>query len=52
LREAMAVSERRYLKRNSTGLCGGQIFGVYTNEFMGIFSFLCKPQIFDHMLIS
>ena len=28
----MAVFERRYLKRNSTGSCSGHICGVYTLE--------------------
>ena len=40
----MPVSERRYLKRNSTGLCNGQIFGVYAHEPLGICTFLSKPQ--------
>ena len=28
IQEAMAVSERRYLKKNTTGLCRGQIYTV------------------------
>ena len=51
-KEAMTVSERRYLKRNSIPPRRDQIFGVYCYELMEIFFFLCKRQIFDHMLIS
>jgi hypothetical protein len=46
--EAMPVSERLYLKKNSTGLCRGQIFGVCSTESMGVFSGFIKPQIFGH----
>jgi hypothetical protein len=52
LKEAMAVSERRYLKRNSTGLFNGKIFGVYSTEPIETFAFLCKHQIFYHILIN
>ena len=38
-------------KGNSTGFSSSQIFGVYSSEFMVVCTFLCKPQIFDYMLI-
>ena len=34
--EDMRVFEKRYLKRNSTGLCSGQKLGVCATELMGI----------------
>ncbi|UCG63620.1 MAG: hypothetical protein JSW12_13160 [Deltaproteobacteria bacterium] len=32
----MPVFERRYLKKDSTGSCSGQICGVYTLEALGV----------------
>ena len=44
----MPVSERQYLKKNSTELCSGQIFGVYSTEPIRVCTSFFKPQIFGH----
>ena len=36
----MRVFERRYLTKNSTGLCSGQIFGVCAPEALGVLAWL------------
>jgi hypothetical protein len=38
--EVMRVFERRYLTKNSTGLCSGQIFVVYAPEALGALAWL------------
>ncbi len=45
----MSVSERRYLKENSTVFCSGQIFGVCSKKPLGICKWSVKAQIFDHL---
>jgi hypothetical protein len=48
LKEAMTVSERRYLKRNSTELFSGKIFGGYSTESNEFAFFLQTPNILPH----
>jgi len=48
----MSVSERRYLKENSTVFCSGQIFGVCSTKPLGICKWSVKAQIFDHLHLS
>jgi len=48
----MTVSERRYLKKNSTVFCSGQIFGVCSTKPLGICKWPVKAQIFDHLHLS
>jgi len=48
----MSVSERRYLKKNSTVFCSGQIFGVCSTKPPGICKWSVKAQIFDHLHLS
>ena len=48
----MSVSERRYLKENSTVFCRGQIFGVCSTKPLGICKWCVKTQIFDHLHLS
>jgi len=45
----MTVSERRYLKKNSTLFCIGQIFGVFSTKPLGICKWSVKAQIFDYL---
>ena len=48
----MSVSERRYLKGNSTVFCSGQIFGVCSTKPLEICKCSVKAQIFDHLHLS
>ncbi len=38
--EVMPVFERRYLIKDSIGLCSAQIFGVYAPEALGVLVWL------------
>jgi len=40
----MTVSERRYLKKNSTVFCSGQIFGVCSTKPLESAYALLKPK--------
>ncbi len=42
------LSSRRYLKKNTTPLCGGQIFGVSSRNPWEFPQNMAKPQIFGH----
>jgi len=48
----MAVSERRYLKKNSTVFRSGQIFGVCFTKLLEIRTCSVKAQIFDHLHLN
>jgi hypothetical protein len=48
----MTVSEGRYLKKNSTLFCTGQIFGVCSTKLLEICTCSVKAQIFDHLHLS
>jgi len=48
----ITVSERRYLKKNSTVFCSGQIFGVCSTKPPEICTWVVKAQIFDYLYIS
>jgi len=48
----MTVSERRYLKKNSTVFCSGQMFGVCSTKPLGICTWSVKAQTFDHLRLS
>ena len=46
LKEAMDVSEKRYLIKGTNEFCGDQIFGVYSTEFIEVCILLAKAKYF------
>jgi len=48
----MTVSERRYLKKNSTVFLSSQIFGVCSKGALKIYTCAVKAHIFDHLHLN
>jgi D-mannonate dehydratase len=44
--KAMWLFEKRYLKKNTTKLCRGQIYAVYAKDLMVICTHVEKPRIY------
>jgi len=52
INRVMIVSERRYLKKNSTVFLSGQLCGVCSTKPLGMCIWSVKAQIVDHLHLS